>query len=153
VENCEPGLQEDGKLCFRSDFPSASKSSKAFSLLGFSGSTAAEEVPAKMHKQICFCSSPNVSHTEYECTILIPTVYLQLHLNKKPLNQKSMNNKSRKSNINAFFPHIPSPCQCSTNDFLNIQLYKITAQTYAKKKKQKQKWNLCSRCRNFNGHS
>jgi hypothetical protein len=74
MANCEPGLQEDGKLCFRSDFPSASKSSKAFSFPGLSVSAAAGEVPTEMNKQIHFCSSPNAPHNEYAHTILVPFV-------------------------------------------------------------------------------
>jgi len=51
MANCEPSLQEDGKLCCRSDFPSASKSSKAFSLPGLSGSAAVGDVPAEINRQ------------------------------------------------------------------------------------------------------
>jgi hypothetical protein len=102
--NCEPILQEDGKLCCRSDFPRASKSSKAFNLPGLSCSDAVGDVAAEMNKQIHFCSWPNVSHNEYASTMLVPSVCLQLHLNTEPL--QSMNNKSWKSNMTTFFPHI-----------------------------------------------
>ena len=50
--NCDPGLHEVGKLCFKRDSPSASKSSKAFNLLGFSDSVEGGDVPAtKMFHQ------------------------------------------------------------------------------------------------------
>jgi len=104
MAKCEPGLQVDGKLCCRSDFPSASKSSKAFSLPGLSDSDAVGDVVAEINKQIYFCSWPNASHNEYARTILVPSVCPQLHLHTEPL--KSTNNKSWKSNMTTFFPHI-----------------------------------------------
>jgi len=103
MANCEPSLQEDGKLCCRSDFPSASKSSKAFSLPGLPGSDAVGDVAAEMNKQIHFCSWSNAAHNEYACTILVPSVCPQLHLNTEPLKST---NKSWKSNMTTFFPHI-----------------------------------------------